>query len=537
MIHTEFDVIVVGAGAAGAVFANRLVRAGLQVLLIEKGPHYRQHHSDFQESELAIPKLLWDNNGYRVTGSAFRGTPNLGKAVGGGTLAWTGIALRLFEHDFECANRWGEIRGANIDNWPLRYQDLAPFYTEAEQDMGVSGTATPWDVAGATLPPLPPLDYYRTSRVYQQGFSRLNMQCSAGRVATNSQQYQGRSACLHCGFCRSGCRIDAKYQADTVLISPVLTADNFSLLSETTVTRLLTSADGRRITAVEYVDNHSRQKSVASAKVVVVCNNPIETPRLLLASANAAHPAGIGNQYDLVGRNFFCHLGTIGLGQLGRDVRLAIGHNMGNIMSLDQCNNAGADGLFKGGYTLLSLNGAGAGVAALDPLVQVNGYDLKQAMAAYNESLMLLSFVEGLPVATNRITLVPAETDEFGVPRAKVHYDYHPNDLAALRAAQRKLKLVLKACGARQIRVSPEFEAHPMGTMRMGWDETRSVTNEQTRVHGVENLYIGGGSLFVTGSSVNPTLTIHALALRSCQHILQQHFTRQGDSDADNTAV
>lgn len=274
-----------------------------------------------------------------------------------------------------------------------------------------------------------------------------------------------------------------------------------------------------------YKNVNTHEKFTAKGKVVIVCNNPIETPRLLLASANRAHPDGIGNRFDQVGRNFFTHLGIIGFGTTDEDLRMSVGHNMANIMSLDTCENT-EDSSYAGGFTLLALNGSGAGVAALDPMVNINGVELKEVMNQYNKSLMLLSFIEGIPVEDNRITLSPNDNDEFGVPRAHVKFDYHHNDLKALKAAQNKVTQVLHACDANEVFVSPEFEAHPMGTMRMGTDPARSATNPMGRVHGVKNLYVGGVSLFVTGGSVNPTLTLHALALRTTEQILKEHFPK-----------
>lgn len=524
----HYDAIVVGAGAAGGVFINRLARAGLKVLAIEKGPFYRDHKNDFFESELAIFKLLWDNNQYRVSGTAFRGTPNLGKAVGGGTLAWTAVALRFFDRDFTFADRWGHIPGTSVSNWPVRLADLERFYDMAEIDMGVSGNLTIWDAPSTEAPPNPPIPFYRSSLRYQQGFDRLGLNWAPGRIATNSVSYEGRAACLHCGFCRAGCRIDAKYQADKVLIEPALATGNVELVTESVVTRVHTNDEGDKATGVSYKNVNTLEEFTADGKVVIVCNNPIEIPRLLLASANMAHPDGIGNRFDQVGRNFFTHLGIIGFGTTDEDLRMSVGQNMANIMSLDTAENT-EDPSYAGGFTLLGLNGAGAGVAALDPMVDINGGRLKEVMAQYNRSLMLLSFVEGVPVEENRITLSPNDYDEFGMPRAHVNFDYHDNDLKALKAAQDKVAQVLYASDANEVFVSPEFEAHPMGTMRMGTDPSKSVTNPMGRVHGVENLYVGGSAVFVTGGSVNPTLTLHALALRTTEHILDEHFHEAQD--------
>jgi len=519
----KYDVIVVGAGAAGAVFINRLAKAGLKVLAIEKGRFYRDHKNDFYESELAIFNLLWDNNQYRVSGTAFRGTPNLGKGVGGGTLVWTAVALRFFERDFRFADHWGDIPGSSVANWPIKLKDLDRFYTEAEIDMGVSGSSMVWDAPMAKEPPNPPIPFYRSSHRFQQGFDRLGLNWAPGRLATNSVTYEGRSACLNCGFCRSGCRVDAKYQADKVLVEPALATGNVDLVTESVVTRVHTKRNGRRAKGVTYKNVNTHEEFRAAGKVVIMCNNPIEIPRLLLASANRAHPDGIGNRFDQVGRNFFTHLGIVGFGTTDEDLRTSVGHNMANIMSLDTCENTEGSN-YAGGYTLLGLNGAGAGVAALDPMVDINGPELKKVMNQYNKSLSLVSFIEGVPVEDNRITLSPNDYDEFGMPRAHVNFDYHDNDLKALKAAQNKVAQLLHACDANEVFISPEFEAHPMGTMRMGRNPTKSATNPMGRVHGVKNLYVGGASLFVTGGSVNPTLTLHALALRTTEHILKRHF-------------
>jgi len=128
-----------------------------------------------------------------------------------------------------------------------------------------------------------------------------------------------------------------------------------------------------------------------------------------------------------------------------------------------------------------------------------------------------------MPAAQNRIEILPDKHDELGVPIARITYDYLPNDLAAFDAATANLRRVLEASGASEVHISsPPFEAHPMGSMRMGREPRTSVTDHVGRVHGVDNLFVGGAALFPSGSSVNPTLTIHALALRTAEHIVRR---------------
>jgi choline dehydrogenase-like flavoprotein len=365
------------------------------------------------------------------------------------------------------------------------------------------------------------MDYYRTSRLLRSGMEKLGMRSAPCPVAINSRPYQGRSQCLHCGYCRSGCRVDAKYQADRVLVASALETGRLELVTDALVKRIDMSDSAARVDGVTYLDLRTWREVQVHARVVIVCNNPIEIPRLFLNSANEFHPRGLGNQYDQVGRHFFCHLGTIGLGLTDQEVETSIGHNMGNIMSLDYCEDDPKQP-YRGGFSLMSLNGAGAGVMAVDPLRRFMGAELKERMKQYNQSLLLVSFSEGLPSAENRITVDKTKLDAYGLPVAQVNYTLVDNDLKVFNAAIEKTEEVLRAAGSREVHVTtPAFEAHPMGTMRMGTDPRQSATDPYGRVHGMDNLFIGGAATFVTGSSVNPTLTLHALALRTAEHLVQ----------------
>jgi choline dehydrogenase-like flavoprotein len=519
-----YDAIIVGTGAAGSVFAYELTKAGWHVLALEKGKHHTQHRKDFTENEMSMWPLIWDNSSYQVEGNGFHRTPNLGIGVGGGTLAWTAVSLRFFERDFHFRSRHGRLAGSSVEDWPLTLADLEPYYDEAEAQMGVSGARSPWDETRREYPN-PPMSYYPSSKRLRAGMERLGIRSSPCPVAINSRPYQGRGQCLHCGYCRSGCRIDAKYQADQVLVAAALQTKRLHLVTEAQVTRLDMTSTGTRVDGVTWVDTHTGREHRARGRVVIACNNPIELPRLFLNSANSFHPNGLGNQYDQVGRHFFCHLGTIGLGITDQELDTSTGHNMGNLMSLDFCDSD-PERSYRGGFSLLALNGAGAGVMAVDPLRRFMGTALKERMKQYNKALLLVSFSEGLPSPENRITLDRSRLDALGQPVARVSYTLLENDLHVFSAAVEKTAEVLRASGAQEVHVTtPAFEAHPMGTMRMGTDPHSSVTNPNGQVHGIDNLFVGGAALFVTGSSVNPTLTLHALALRTANHLIQ-HASR-----------
>jgi choline dehydrogenase-like flavoprotein len=525
MPRADYDAIVIGVGAAGAVFVAELVKAGRSVLAVEYGPRYTNHREQFVENELAMWPLIWDSSGYEVFGD-YKGTPNLGVGVGGGTLAWTAVSLRLFSHDFQFKRLFGTPSGTSVADWPFPASRLNSYYTLAEQQMGVSGAQTPWD-CGPEHHLAPPLPLYDGSLRLAEGMSRLGLRSSAGRIATNSRPVGERSACLNCGFCRSGCRVDAKYQSDRVLVEPSLGTGRLTLLSETEVTRLAASSNGERVEGVEYVNRRTGARGSATARVVIACNNPIEIPRLFLNSTSPAWPNGLGNRYDQIGRHFFCHLGSIGMGTTDVQLRSSVGHNMGNLMCLDYALPTPGRA-FRGGFSLLALNGAGAGVLAVDPLRALYGLSLKNAMRGYNRSMFMVSFIEGFPSADSRISLSQGAPDALGLRRARIDYHFKSSELELYRAANAAMQRVLEAAGAQDVHLTPApFEAHPMGSMRMGRDARSSATDQFGRVHGLRNAYVGGAALFPTGGAANPTLTIHALALQTAERIVAQ--LRGGD--------
>lgn len=523
MIRTQkhYEAIVVGLGAAGSVFVDELCRAGWKVLGIDAGAHLQDHSKQIVEHELGSQKLLWSNNEYIVEGDAFRSSPNLGRVVGGGTLAWTAVALRFLEHDFRFRSTYGVPAGSSVDDWPIQLRDLQPYYDRAEVDMGVSGGPTPWDAPGAPLPPNPALDLYCGSTLLGQGMQKVGLRSSPGRLAITSRATKERPACLHCGYCRSGCRIDAKYQADKVLVRRALETGNLDIAPLSVVTQIKMSIDGSRAKGVEYTHLQDGSTHEVQANAVVVCNNPMETPRLLLSSKSRAHPNGIGNTHDQIGRHFHAHLGFVGTTFTDCDQDAGTGVNMGNIMTLDRAL-PDPRRPHAGGYSFMSLHGAGATVMSTASLQELNGAQLRRQMRRYPRSLSMVSFGEGLPSERNRISIHPQQRDALNVPRARIQYNYLSNDQSLLKSARQEMLDIFRACGGQESSLSAPFEAHPMGSMRMGVDPRRSATDPFGRVHGVSNLFVGGASVFVTGSAVNPTLTIHALALRSSEQLLSQ---------------
>ncbi|NEP00105.1 MAG: GMC family oxidoreductase [Symploca sp. SIO2E9] len=520
MSTQNYDVILVGVGEAGSTLANKLSQAGLKILGIEFGSHLKDHHNNFVENEAGVLNLSWKNFNYTVEGDGFLGIPNLGANVGGGTLVWTAMAFRYFERDFQLKSKYGYRPGLSLADWPLTYQDLESYYTTSEKHMGVACTISPWDDPNRPEYPNPAHCYYPSSKMLEKGMSKLGIRSSAGPAAINSQPYQEREVCLNCGYCRSGCRIDAKYQADKVMLPAALNSGNFELKTESVVVKILTSGNGKKAKGVVYIDKKNQQTHQATAKVVVVCNNPMETVRLFFNSADRNHLNGLGNQYDQLGRYFFAHPTIFGIGVTKQDTSVVAGYNMGNIVSLDFAETRDTD-QYIGGFTFVSLNGSGAGVVAVDAFHKLYGQSLKDAMYKFPKSLAMIAFCEGMPTVDNRITVIPDKLDVFGVPVGKINYQLTDNDRLLTKKAVEKMRQVFIAAGAVETYIREDsFETHPMGGMRMGDDPKTSMTDSFGKAHSLDNLFVAGSSLFPSGSSLGPTLTIHALALRTSDYII-----------------
>ncbi|WP_147305508.1 GMC oxidoreductase [Alkalilimnicola ehrlichii] len=434
-------------------------------------------------------------------------------------MAWTSVSLPFFEHDFRMRSLYGQPAGSSVEDWPLDFAELEPFYFKAEQDLGVSGTVMPWERPDRPPRPFPPFAYYRTSERLKTGMDKLRIRSAPGPVAVASRTAGNRTACLHCGFCRSGCRIDAKYQADHTLIKDALATGRLTIIDNAMVFRINQGIQPRVATGVSFVDLRNGNTYSVKSRLLFVCNNPFEIPRLFLNSASPRHPNGLGNRFDNMGRHLLSHPGAVAVGVTDECMNGSIGYNMGNIVTLDFGTPRPRQRYYSG-FVLEAINGAGAGVIAVDTYAHLFGSELKNTLRTYNQSLFVIAFCDGLPVRDNRVTVDPNALDEHGIPKAKIHYDWHPNDLKVLGAAKRALHLILKASGAHTVQLTEKpFEAHPGGSMRMGRSPRTSVTDPFGRVHELDNVYIGGAALFVTGSSVNPTQTLHALALRTADHV------------------
>ncbi|WP_437270271.1 GMC family oxidoreductase [Stutzerimonas balearica] len=509
-------VVIIGSGAGGGTLANELCQKGVPVVLLEAGK--RESPATFINDEWpSFNQLSWGDP--RTTSGSWRiarDFPNLPawicKTVGGTTTHWAGASLRLQAHEFRARDTYGAIDGADLLDWPLTLEDLAPYYARAEDKMGVTRTHD--------IPGLPGNNNFK---VMYAGAQKLGYRhCSTGRMAINSRPRNGRAGCQQLGFCFQGCKMGAKWSTLYTEIPAAEATGKLELRTQAQVLRIEHDARGRA-SAVVYADAEGRLQR-QKARVVAVAGNVIETPRILLNSQSSLFPHGLGNGSGTVGRYYMRHTTGSVFAEFEEPVHFYRGTIMAGIIS-DEVLHRPERG-FAGGYEMETLSlGLPFMAAFFDPGAW--GSDFTRVMDRYTHLAGLWIVGEDMPRPTNRITLNEAVRDAWGMPVANVHYDDHPNDLAMREHAYRQGEALYQAVGATKAHRLPPFPStHNLGTCRMSAKEGDGVCNRYGQSHEVANLFISDGSQFTSSAAENPTLTIVSLAIRQAEYIAEQLSTR-----------
>jgi choline dehydrogenase-like flavoprotein len=504
------DVCIVGAGAAGSTLAKSLAEAGLSVVVLEAGP-WLDTQQDFINDELSmLGKLDWDD--LRISGGNHPislGRINTGRAVGGSTVHFTSIKLRLHPEDFLRGSRQGDG-----PDWPITYEELAPYYQKVEKFLGVSGPAYfPW---GAFHGPYPQgeLPLSAGDEVIARGFEKLHLRWCMAPHAVLTEGKDGRSPCMYYGFCVNGCKSDAQSTALVTWIPDAVKA-GAEIREGCFAVRINLDSNGSA-RSVTYL--HEGRETEQAARIIIVSCYSIETPRLLLNSACGQFPDGLGNRSGQVGRNLMVHPQAEVYAHFPEPLDHFITPPVG-VMTQDSYGTQSGRG-FSGGYTMV--RNAHFPIDFITTLLTGNphlwGPRLFQVMDGYTHWTSLVAMNEMLPREENRVTLAQ-EVDQNGIPVAQVTMNYNENDSNLLAASARHAEEVLQAAGADQI-LNTTGSGHLLGTCRMGNDPNTSVVDRYCRSHDIPNLYICDGSVFVTEGAVNPSLTIEALALRTADRIL-----------------
>jgi choline dehydrogenase-like flavoprotein len=540
----SYDAIIAGAGAAGGIVAGVLAEAGWRVLLLERGrqltleqigrDHLRNHrlalygHNTGPDLQ-GNPRVVEDARGVvQLVQPHEGGYQNNAMTVGGGTRVYGAQAWRFMRDDFRMATRYGTPHDSSLADWPITYEDLAPYYERAEWEIGVAGAD---DANRETSPrrkgyPMPPVPDNLTRQILRRGAETLGWRTLPIPLMINTIPRNGRDACVQCQHCVGfGCPSDAKNGTLNTMIPRALATGNCELVTEAMVEKIDTDAQGNVIGLTYVREQEGRtERHEARAKVVVASSGAIESARLLLNSANPLHPRGLGNDYDQVGRNLQGHYYPGAHGLFHQTTYDGVGPGATLATCEFNHNNPGVigGGMLANDFIKLPIifwrN-------ALPPDMPRWGEANKKFMREnFTHVIQVTGPVQDIPSPTARVTVDGGVRDRWGIPVARLSGTTHPETVRTATFMREQAVKWLKASGAYHVWAGDlglylSGGQHQAGTCRMGRDPRQSVTDPWGRVHAHNNLFVVDGSLHVTNGGFNPVLTIMALAFRSAEYI------------------
>ena len=568
-----WDVIVVGSGAAGGMAAFQLATAGIKVLLLEAGrmidgqkeyrtmewPYQslRRHRLPPDERPLAVAEYNFVDRPYgdapqfakykkltSYAGNTFTrnwvvnekehqttGTPYAwvrARVLGGKTNFWGRGALRYGPLQFKAAS----LDGFDVD-WPIGYEDVAPYYDKVDQLLGCSGT-------NEGLQQVPDGIFQRPTKLncvevsFKRAIEKMGRHFIPGRAGVTTDgvlHNKYRSRCMARGRCGRGCDLNAAFHSPTALIYPARDTGHLTVRPYSVVSEVLLDENTNKATGVRVIDMTTREVMDFRARVVVLGAGCLDTTRILLNSKSSRYPTGLGNSSDALGRYLSEHLmGIRGSGfiptRIGTEPTIDDARPVGPYVPRFR-NVTDKHPDFIRGYHFQGGGGAGEypGFASTIPGF---GKAFKSNVRKYYPALLSLGgFGEVLPVKDNRVTLDPQVKDAWGVPVLKFDFKFGDNERKMARDMADSLEEMLRAAGAEDIRIGREvlpegWSIHEVGTARMGNDPKVSVTDKFCRLHDVPNVYLADASPFVSGGTQNTTWSILAMCWRTMDFLKEE---------------
>lgn len=499
------DACIVGCGAAGSVLAKELAEAGWRVVVLEAGD-WLSTDTDLRQDELEMRgKFDWDDRRW-VTGSEplELGHPRDGRGVGGGTIHFGGVALRLWPQDFQRRT----LDGVGED-WPISYAELEPYYDQVEQELQLSGPESmPWGPHRYAFPQ-PPHRMTARDLIVARGMEACGVAWCPTPLAILTGRHEGRSPCMNYGYCQWGCKSRAKSSMHVSYVPKAVLAGAEIRPRSRAVQLEVDEATGA-ITGVVY--SSGGQTLRQEADVYILSAFCVENPRLLLHSATPRFPDGVANSSGAVGRYLLAHVADSAMARFPQPVH-QWSTAPGTLLSQQHYGTRPGRG-FAGGWSWMTpgmfpaefasgLAGSGQGWW---------GERLVRELEAYPHYVVLGTEGECLPYPDNRVELSD-DVDEFGVPRPKVTFGFGDNEQAMRTEIHRIAGEVMEAAGAEHI-VHVQGNDHTLGGCRMGADASSSVVDRDCRTWEHPNLFVCDASVFVTPGGAQPGQTIMALASR-----------------------
>lgn len=546
-----YDAVIIGSGATGGWAAKQLTEAGLQVAMLEAGskttpdqfgehiPPYEMKYRDTRPGGVASPEAArtrpiqarqgacsepnwrWfasDVENPYTTPKDMPFTWVRVRAVGGRSLAWGRQSYRMSDLDFKAASYDGYGQ-----NWPIDYAELAPYYSQVERYIGVSGQreGIPHFPDGEFQPPMGYTcgDRRLKSRVEK----RFGRPVTIGRTAILTKNLNGRAACHYCGPCNRGCITYSYFSSPFTTLRAAEETGRLTLIPDAVASHVTVDKRSGQADGVAYFDRFSRAAREIKGKRVIVCASTLESVRLLLNSA----PGGLGNSSGVLGHYLMDHMYGGQISGVFEDLpakpwngtpRRPNGLFLPRFRNVDRPHT---NGLIRG----FSYQGASVPRFALGS----SGFGKKFKQAVHDEaawSVGLHGFVECLPDYDNYCELDPHRVDAWGIPALRIHMRWRDNELALFQHALQDGAEMLEAAGAKKIRTAdaprnPGDGIHEVGGARMGDDPKTSVVDRWGRLHDVQNVWMMDGAVYPSMGTVNPTLTMMANTVRCTDYLLQ----------------
>jgi len=548
----SYDVIVVGSGASGGWAAKRLSEAGLDVALLEAGRalgqgEYREHTPSFRlEQRNRTPELLrrtrpiqagagcdefnykWFLNDLEEPYTTAPGKPFawLGRlrVTGGRTNVWGRQCYRFSDADFKSAS----IDGIGED-WPLGYKELEPYYDLVEDYVGISGLAEGLEqLPDSRYLPAMALTCAET-RLRQRVKDRLGWTVTPGRVAILTRPKGNRAPCHYCGPCQRGCSVHAYFNSAFTTVADAMATGRCTLVSNAMVYKVLTDPETHRATGVLYIDRETREPRELKAKAVVLCAQALESARILFNSATRQDAGGLGNSSGVLGKYLMDHI-WVGGGARAEFPDLAKapsldGPNRPNGIYVPRFQNTRTSrtAAFRRGYGF-----QGGETTTFHWRAPGFGEAYKKGVRQPVTTIGLGGFGECLPYEDNFVEIDKGVVDTYGIPVLRISMTFRENEHAMIDDMARTATEMLEAAGGKDVRSftvhdrAPGLGIHELGVARMGTSPKKSVLNQFQQSHDVRNLFVMDGAGFTSSATQNPTLTIMALAVRSCDYLMDE---------------